>query len=252
MEQLPKGAKFDDIQTELLRSAPFSSCRGLGGQPKIVGLHRVNNPVLESLYDSRRTFSTQMQGFALEKELWHGTNCKALKELLTHGLQPPSDTKASPNCPVSGNKGLCTTLCDSSCPHCTEPHVWDKCHMYGLGVYLADQAQKSHRYVREPEVRGGKEVYTLIRCRVNLGNPYLIEGHLLKPDAMHNFVWCQNPSDCLERSVEEWSVDKGHEAFYVRGLAENHKAGYGVYNSEYIVFQPYQILPLYLVEYTLE
>merc|ERR1719327_787080 len=30
---------------------------------------------------------------------------------------------------------------------------WGKCHMYGLGVYLADLAQKSHRYVREPEIR---------------------------------------------------------------------------------------------------
>lgn len=217
--------------------------------------------------------------------------------------------------------------------------MWDRCHMYGLGVYLADLAQKSHRYVREPEVmtsspqaapryqwqtvlagkwrpfdaelqeefeeashaglsihsfsaRGwsynldfenmlqanlstGREravrrvnactdiaevsrrlscrnVYSMIRCRVVLGTPYLIEGNLLKADAMHNMCWCQDPGDVLETCAESWSVAKGHDAFYVRGLAGVQKAGLGVYNSEYIVFQPYQILPLYQVDYVLE
>merc|ERR1712093_748143 len=49
--------------------------------------------------------------------------------------------------------GLCTTLCGTDCSHCCKEHKWGKCHMYGLGVYLADLAQKSHRYVREPEQR---------------------------------------------------------------------------------------------------
>merc|ERR1711933_601634 len=86
----------------------------------------------------------------METELWHGANCNAFSDLLTHGLQPPSDTCAAATCPVSGGKKLCTTLCGRDCEHCCEPHEWEKCHMYGLGVYLADLAQKSHRYVREP------------------------------------------------------------------------------------------------------
>merc|ERR1712115_173483 len=85
-----------------------------------------------------------------EKDLWHGTNCGALDEVFTHGLQPPSDSRPSDACPVSGGRGLCTTLCSTSCPHCVEPHVWSKCHMYGSGVYLADVSSKSHRYVQEP------------------------------------------------------------------------------------------------------
>ena len=89
----------------------------------------------------------------MEKEIWHGTNCQALPQLLTHGLQPPSDTSASDACSVSGGKGLCTTLCSASCPHCAAPHEWGRCHMYGYGIYLADMAQKSHRYVRAPERR---------------------------------------------------------------------------------------------------
>merc|ERR1712110_932967 len=108
------------------------------------------NKKLQELYEERRGFLHDKHGFAVEKELWHGTNCKALSELITHGLQPPSDTRPSDMCPHSGGKGLCTTLCGTDCCHCRDAHSWDRCHMYGLGVYLADQAQKSHRYVREP------------------------------------------------------------------------------------------------------
>ena len=37
--------------------------------------------------------------------------------------------------------------------------------------------------------------------RVVLGKPLLIEGHFLSPSAMHDFCWCQGPSD----------VFKGHD-----------------------------------------
>merc|ERR1719221_1721510 len=236
------------------------------GMPRIVAVRRVHNSALERLYEERRGFLHDKHGFAVEKELWHGTNCKALPELLTHGLQPPSDTRPAEACPRSGGKGLCTTLCGADCPHCTEPHCWDRCHMYGLGVYLADLAQKSHRYVREPgagsavaeaatplrSAAGGSKVYSMIRCRVCLGNPYLIEGNLLRGEAMHDLCWCQDPGDALESCAEAWGVAKGHDAYYVRGLAGAHKAGLGVHNSEYIIFQPYQILPLYQVDYVLD
>jgi len=143
--------------------------------------------------------------------------------------------------------------------------------MYGLGVYLADLAQKSHRYVREPCKlgdkdpigsvptpaaagigRAGQSVYTMVRCRVVLGNPYLIECNLMSPSAMHDVCWCQDPSDMLETGSEEWSMARGHDAYFVRGLTGKQKAGLGVYNNEYIVFQPYQILPLYCVDYVLQ
>jgi hypothetical protein len=131
-----------------MQSAPFHD-----GMPRIVAIQRVVNQALEEMYEKRRNFLTQKHGFAVEKELWHGTSCKAIDELLTHGLQPPSDVAPSEKCPVSGGKGLCTSLCSTACKHCHEPHAWNKCHMYGLGVYLADMAQKSHRYVRAPELR---------------------------------------------------------------------------------------------------
>lgn len=336
MEFVKRGtAKFDEIETELMRSAPFSF-NGDYMQPKIVAVKRALNKVLESLYEERRNFLQDKHGYAMEKELWHGTNCKALPELLTHGLQPPSDTAPGNGCPRSGGKGLCTTLCGVDCEHCKDAHCWDRCHMYGLGVYMADQAQKSHRYVREPagepipvrgatwqtvlagrwrdfdpssqdafeaamqsgqdiykfsargfpyhldfrrmlqinlstgrerEVRrieggagagaprlpaGERKVYSMLRCRVCLGSPYLIEGNLLGADSMHDMCWCQDPGEALESAAETWSISKGHDAYYVRGLAGEQKPGLGVYNSEYIIFQPYQILPLYQVDYVLE
>lgn len=122
--------------------------------------------------------------------------------------------------------------------------------MYGLGVYLADVAQKSHQYVRTKVTANGCTVYSMLRCRVCLGNPYLIEGNLLSGPAMHDVCWCQDPSEFLESLAEDWSVAKGHDSFYVKGQAGHQKHGLGVYNNEYIVFQPYQILPLYRVDYT--
>jgi len=359
---LPRSAKYDEIETAFQQSAPFHD-----GRPRLVAVHRVVNPALERMYEQRRAFLAQKHGFTVEKELWHGTNCKAIPELLTHGLQPPSDTRPSDRCPKSGGKGLCTTLCGTDCPHCREPHTWDRCHMFGLGVYLADMAQKSHRYVREPErrevqfkdtaapargvgayIRGldgtmwgravlekgsvwqledgriakkategvkwtwsaasgtdvgvgacicdadgepwgrvvaeeetcwrldsgriarkatqgvkwcwqhaaeraqSMDVYSMLFCRVCLGSPYLIEGNLLGASAMHDVCWCQDPGQQLETVVEDWSLARGHDTYYVRGLSGAQQAGLGVYNSEYIVFQPFQVLPLYRVDYVLE
>lgn len=124
--------------------------------------------------------------------------------------------------------------------------------MFGLGVYFADMAKKSHRYVRGVhDTSEGSEVYSLLRCRVCLGKPYLIEGNLLRPDAMHDFVLCENPADVLETAAEDWDL-AGHDAFYVRGLQRSMKSGRGVYNSEYVIFHAWQALPMYRVDYTLQ
>jgi len=309
---------------------------------------------------------------------------------------------------------MCTTLCSSSCEYCVEPHHWHRCHMYGLGIYLADMPAKSHRYVRAPMqvssqhfsrkqdgkkapaaevvqpsaaakyigsgvedlsgrhlgviqasvggkwllqnntqlsksdenvrwrlgraplkegtkvrvianpsvayrnspqpqdrktpsevedlsniiivtercgdwVRGSKGwlpmraptasgtvellqlvtdeavaspqkaedwnedwwIFSLLRCRVCLGNPYLIEGNLMEPHGMHDHVWCQNPEDELETVAEEWDVAKGHDSYFVKGQEGHHAAGLGVHNNEYVVFHPFQVLPLYKVDYTI-
>jgi len=124
LEKVQKGtAKYDEIVTELESSAQFVSSDGSVGKPRVVGVHRIINACLEALYEQRRGFLHDKHGFAMEKELWHGTSCKALPELLRHGLQPPSDTCPAASCPVSGGKGLCTTLCGTCCVHCKDPHA---------------------------------------------------------------------------------------------------------------------------------
>jgi len=239
LEAIRRGcAKFDEIETEMRRSMPGVH---------IVNIVRARNLALEKLYEQRRTFIHEKQGFVVEKELWHGTSVDAIPTLLQHGLQPPADRRPSSECPVSGNKGLCTTLCSTDCKFCTEAHCWNKCHMYGLGVYMADIAQKSHQYVRKSS---REQTYSMLRCRVILGNPYLIEGNLLSGSAMHDLCWCKDPSDFLDKLAEDWSVSKGHDSYYVKGQGGSQKHGLGVHNNEYIVFQPFQILPLYRVDYT--
>jgi len=60
--------------------------------------------------------------------------------------------------------------------------------MYGLGIYLADMAQKSHRYCSQPKSgRNGRPVYRMVVCQV-LGKSFQIEGHLKQADAMHDVV----------------------------------------------------------------
>lgn len=235
-------AKTDEIMTEFSRGFPFHN-----GQPKVLRVQKVKNPVLERLYQQRHKFLSEKHEFVVEKDLWHGTHHGALSAVLTHGLQPPSDTTPGDKCPHSGGKGLSSTLCSTECTFCVDPHEWRNCHMFGLGVYLADSSRKSHRYVRPDS----NNVHSMLFCRTLLGNPYLIEGNLLSPPALHNECWCQDPSDSLDAVAEDWNVAKGHDSYYVKGLAGRQKSGLGVENSEYILFQPFQVLPLYLVEYEL-
>merc|ERR1719401_3288361 len=121
-------AKGNEIRDKFLKSSPFYD-----GQPRIVAIKAIINHSLARCHeDYRKYLQTKHGEEPAVRELYHGTNNKILDVLYTHGLQPPSDTKASDDCPVSGGKGLCTTLCGNDCPHCTEKHEWNKCHMFGL------------------------------------------------------------------------------------------------------------------------
>merc|ERR1711971_850676 len=114
-----------------------------------------------------------------------------------------------------------------------------------------DESATAQASVAEGSAADGPRVYSMLRCRVCLGNPTLSRD-LLKDDGMHDMCWCQDPSEALECSTEPWCTQKGHDAFFIRGQAGAQKQGRGVYNSEYVVFQPYQILPLYQIDYVLD
>lgn len=137
--------------------------------------------------------------------------------------------------------------------------------MYGLGVYLGDLAQKSHRYVSQP--RGGqgtgKNQYRMVLCSVLMGRTLMVEGHLRKGDAMHDVsslrrIWKGE----LDAMVEPLRGDRPflpegappaeqHDLVFVKGLGSCCKGGFSVVNSEYISFHPYQCLPRYEIVYEL-
>jgi len=178
------GAKGVEICDKFNASAPFHN-----GTPQIIGIKAIKNETLSRCHEEYRKYLTNkhMEEPAVQ-ELYHGTNNNILDTLYRHGLQPPSDRDASDACPVSGGKGLCTTLCDNTCTYCTKRHEWKRCHMYGLGIYLGDMSQKSHRYCSQPKMsKRGRPTYKMIICSV-LGKSFQIEGHLKSGTCMHDVV----------------------------------------------------------------
>jgi hypothetical protein len=246
-------AKGNEIVTKFESSAPFHD----GSYPKVTAMHAVKNEALAGINEEYRRYLKQKNRAEPQvRELYHGTNNNILKTLYTHGLQPPSDVKPSERCPVSGGKGLCTSLCNNNCEYCTEQHAWDRCHMFGLGIYLADMAQKSHRYCSQPEYRPfGKRVFRIIVCSV-LGSGLEIEGYLTKKDAMHNVPNVRALAEDLKNMIEPVrgatrpaaSVEQ-HDLLSVKGLGCNCRPGLSVFNSEYIAFHPHQCLPKYEITY---
>jgi len=256
-----QSAKANEILGKFMMSAPFHD-----GQPRVTGVRAIINHTLTRCHEEYRKYLCTKHGEEpTVRELYHGTNNKILDVLYTHGLQPPSDVNASDACPVSGGKGLSTTLCPNTCKFCTEKHEWDKCHMYGLGIYLADMAQKSHRYCSQPRVtsRGTRE-YKMVVCSV-LGKAFTVEGHLRQKQCMHDVVnvralqkdelagmvepLCQPCNTSAETSFHPVEVAEKSDLLFVKGLGCSVRPGYSVVNSEYIAFHPHQCMPKYEITY---
>jgi len=248
-----RSAKGDEICSSFLRSTPFHD-----GAPVVTAIHAVHNDHLERQHEFFRRYLTQKNGEAPRQvELYHGTNMNILETIYTHGLFPPSDMEASEECPVSGGKGLRTSLCSNGCKFCTRRHKWDRCHMFGLGVYLGDMAQKSHRYVSEARpVEGGRLECCMVVCSVLLGDALRLEGHLRCGAGMHDVqsLRALEAAD-LPRMVDVLRADGGkrpvdqEDILFVKGLGGCCRPGFSVFNSEYISFHPYQCLPRYEITY---
>jgi len=135
--------------------------------------------------------------------------------------------------------------------------------MYGLGIYLADMAQKSHRYVSQPRMVGGRRQYRMIVCSV-LGRAFKIEGHLKRGDAMHDVpqVRALDADDikgmidpcCGPKADEDAGIElpaEKSDMIFVKGLEGRVRTGFSVVNSEYIAYHPHQCLPKYEITYEL-
>jgi len=177
------GAKASELKDKFMASSPFHN-----GYPRIVAIRQIGNRTLEACHEQYRQYLTNKHDQEpVVQELYHGTNCNILDLIYTHGIQPPADFNASDCCRHSGKKGLNTSLCNNDCTECTVRHDWNKCHMYGLGIYLADMAQKSNRYVSQPQKRQGRDRYKMVVTSV-IGKAFQIEGHLRRDKAMHDVV----------------------------------------------------------------
>merc|ERR1712048_147361 len=244
-------AKGNEIVTKFERSAPFHD-----GIPRVVAVHAIKNDILGKLHEEYRLYLRQKnREEPSTQELYHGTNNAILDIVYAHGLQPPSDMQASDKCPVSGGKGLCTSLCSNKCPHCVKPHAWDKCHMFGLGIYLADRAQKSHRYCSQPtQGKEGRRTFRMIVCQV-LGHSLELSGHLTKPDAMHDVPNVRSLADDLPNMLEPHEEETCHpcveqyDLLFVKGLGAHSRPGRSVVNNEFVAFHPHQCLPRYQITY---
>jgi len=252
------GAKGNEIASKFMASGPFHD-----GMPRIASIKAIKNDMLSGLHDEYRSYLAEKHREEPKvRELYHGTNNNILETLYQHGLQPPSDCQASDSCPVSGGKGLCTTLCNNDCKHCTSKHEWSRCHMYGLGIYLADMAPKSHRYVSQPEMVRGRRRCRMIVCSV-LGRAFKVEGHLKRADAMHDVATVRSLlADEIDTMIEpcagscesdgsmtlQTPAEKS-DMMFVQGLGHKVRPGFSVFNSEYIAYHPHQCLPKYEITY---
>jgi len=250
------GAKGDEIITGFMQSGPFHD-----GTPRVIEINAIENPILAKMHDRYKAYiKDKNKEEPKVMDLYHGTNNMILEDVYTHGLQPPSDTAPAEDCEVSGGKGLSTTLCNNDCPKCTKRHYWDKCHMFGLGIYLADLAQKSHRYCSQPvpSADGRRRCFRMVICSVVLGRTLEVAGHLNKGDSMHDVfslrgLWkgdlegMVKPADAV-KCHPNLPVEQ-HDLLYIKGLLGKCRPGFSVHNSEYISFHPYQCLPRYEVVY---
>jgi len=247
-------AKGNEIVCRFMDSAEYGFHDG--GMPDVVAVHAIRNEKLASCHEAFRKYLRQKHGDEPSvRELYHGTNNNILHTLRTHGLQPPSDCNAAEACPVSGGKGLTTSLCNNTCKHCTEKHEWNRCHMFGLGIYLADIAAKSHRYCSQPEIVNGRRRFRMLVCSV-LGHAFKLEGHLRKAEAMHDVPNARSLDLEELREMVEFCSDSSlsraadkSDLLFVQGLGRGCRPGFSVFNSEYIAFHPHQCLPKYEITY---
>ena len=208
-----------------------------GGNVTVTSIQKIENKTLETMYKLKseeirnRRKIEEISNF--EPYLYHGTTEQALNSIMTYGINIPSDYKADPTCPVSGK--LPISICKNDCKLCTQArHCWGNCHMYGLGAYFADKSVKSDRYVYD--TNGAKDHKTgrkMLVCKLFPGKVKTIDTHLNKQDQHHD--------DILPPS--------GYDSVFAKGLGSNAKVGFSVINSEFIIFHPYQCLPLYLITY---
>ncbi len=202
-------------------------------QVTVTQIRRIENPQLKTYYNAMNRGNEQEN----IQKLYHGTSEAILAEIYSKGFMLPADFEPSPQCPISGKAKV--ALCTADCTFCTKKHVWDQnapCHMYGLGLYFANDAEKSDHYVSDRNWNKTNKVgKKMLLCEVNLGRVFTIQTHLKKQDEYHDSIVAPN----------------GYDTIHAVGLGSGHKRGFSVNRDEFIVFNPHRALPKYEFTYNI-
>ncbi|KAJ5080165.1 hypothetical protein M0811_14110 [Anaeramoeba ignava] len=226
-------AKLEDLKTDnpiyIDIEKKFKHNWTYGTVPTVIKIQKINNPYLSHWFNRRKLYLEERRKkiFAVN-ELYHGTDERYLKTIMDTGFYIVSNYNANPKCKSSGykeNKNQ-PSFCNIDCPHCIEKHVWNKCHMYGLGIYLTLCTSKSDKYVK---ATGSDR--KLFLCDVSLGESYYHKESLQKQDAAHDWVL---PPD-------------GYDSITVPGTGST--SPLNVMNNEFIIFHKFQAIPRYLITY---
>jgi hypothetical protein len=198
LEELnPDTVEYDE------QSIIFSGAWMLSNRPIIKKIEKVICPKLEDYYEDTKVRMTKKYSkYCTPRFLFHGT-CEAIHEIVfQYGLQAPSDYEVSPNCLKCGHLHgkILTSTCLKNCEHCAGStsikHTWKNCHMFGLGIYFADQSSKADIYVRDKlgkKVDKGKKMLVV---GVLLGETHIIHSLKTKDD-LHDIIEAPNGKDSI-------------------------------------------------------
>lgn len=228
----PHTAEYDNVVKEFMYTMPTV---------KITKIETVSCSNLKGHYEQFcQLLEQRSPQYAMTKRrLYHGTSEALFPNLFTEGFIPPSDFEPSLKCPTSGkiDAQKASSVCPRTCQHCCAPpkkHVWNQCHMYGLGMYFANRSDKSDGYVKDGNFqKSATKNRKMLICEVALGNVDVFSRLLQRPDEKHN--------DILPPPGKDSVFVKGHGPTVTKSL--------GVVNDEWIVFHPFQVLPLFVVTY---
>lgn len=187
-ELQPKQGAFEGVACDFMASWKMP-----GPKPTITKIESISCPKLEEYFTATESMLFKKGSPTIHRPLYHGT-CEAnFATLFENGLQPPSDYEPNANCPNCGHLAgkIFSSICMRNCTDCAGDkavrHTWRQCHMYGLGIYFADQSSKSDRYVSDKTGGKPKTGRKMLVVQVMLGDCHEVET-LKKADEYHDFI----------------------------------------------------------------
>lgn len=202
----PKSDEFIVIKEDFIRNWKLRKV------PEVTRIERVTcDPAVQKAFDVKSNDLNRRGITGSLRQLYHGTHDDNIDRVLKHGFRPPADYGVHANCTAFGKyvaigTAPVTSPCGVDCIACTsEQHKWNKCHMFGLGVYFADQSSKSDRYVRGSLGTTRR----MLLADVLLGDPY-IANCLTREDEYHDLIIAPENKDSVI-AVGRYGAKSGRE-----------------------------------------